>query len=93
MSEQSHGHADGPQMVIGDEYFEPGLDMSCFPVAVRCTLVELRPRKELVGYDGTVHWQDCVTRSGGVDMISDSRTLYASAAEALSRNHIASVTR
>jgi len=56
-------------------------------VAVRCTLVDLRPRKECVGYDGTVHWQDCVTRADGIDVITDSRTLYVSAAEALASHH------
>lgn len=86
MQAQQHGRPDGPLMVIGGTYFQPGLDMDCFPVAVRCTLVELRPRSEFVGYDGTVHWQDCVTRSGGLNVIADSRTLYASEAEALA-NH------
>jgi hypothetical protein len=87
MNRDQYGHANGPAMVIGHTYFQPGLDMDCFPVAVRCTLVELRPRKELVGYDGTIHWQDCVTNADGINVITDSRTLYTSAAEALAGHH------
>ena len=84
---QKHGHSNGPEMVIGETYFVPGLDMDCDRVVVLCTLIELRPRKEIVGYDGTVHWQDCITNAAGINMLDDSRTLYASASEALAGQH------
>ena len=67
----------------GKKYFTKGLNMDCQPVVSEVEFVRYIERKEHTTYDGKIMVQDCVIKSDGIKVISNSSDLFETREEVI----------